>query len=159
MIIFKPAIEEDFDAISKLIKSEEELFLIYPSGKFPLTIEQVNELHEARKDFTVVEQNGKIIGFANLYDYLQDEFVFIGNVIIDKAYRGKGSGTKLIHHMINLARDKYHLPEVRISVFGDNEQALFLYIDLGFELYATELKENQKGKSVILFHMKMSLHT
>ncbi len=153
--MIREATPKDFESIANLIKNKEELFLIYPSGKFPLTPKQVKELYEARKDFTVLTDKNRIIGFANLYDYLENKFVFIGNVVIDKAYRGRGKGKKLIAHMIELAKEKYNLPEVRISVFADNTDALLLYIDLGFELYAKEAKKNYQNDNVLLLHLKM----
>ncbi len=99
---------KDFEEMSKIIKSEEELFFVYPSGKFPLTISQIKILYEDRRDFILV-------------------------------------------------KEKYSLPEVRISVFSENDQALFLYIKLGFEIYDKELKKDNKGKSRMLFHMRMVL--
>ncbi len=153
--MIREATPKDFEPIARLIKSKQELFFIYPSGKFPLTPEQVKELYEARKDFTVVTDKNRVIGFANLYDYLENKFVFIGNVVIDETYRGQGKGKKLIAHMVELAKEKYNLPEVRISVFADNTDALLLYIDLGFELYAREAKKNHQDDDALLLHLKM----
>ena len=154
--MFRLALPDDFEAISKLIQNEAELFLVYPSGKFPLDITQVKELYTARKDFTVLLHNDKIIGFANLYDFLIKEYVFIGNVVIAEAHRGKGYGKTLVTHMINLARS-YKLPEVRISVFSENVDALLLYSDLGFELYAMREQKNHFNEEVTLLDMKLSL--
>ena len=153
--MIREATPDDFNSISKLIKNKQELFYIYPSGEFPLTHAQIKELYEVRRDFTVLIQKDKIIGFANLYDYLENRFVFIGNVVIDKAYRGQGKGKKLISHMISLAKNLYLLPEVRISVFADNTDALLLYMDFGFELYAKETKKDYQNDDVLLLHLKM----
>ncbi len=154
---FRAAIEEDFKDIAKLIKSEEELFLVYPNGKFPLSVAQVKELYEARKDFTVATYHDKVIGFANLYDYLEGQYVFIGNVVIDEKYRGKGYGKALVNHMIALA-SAYKLPEIRISVFSDNTAALLLYTEFGFELYEAKEEKNYLGKLITLLHMRLSLN-
>ncbi len=156
--MIREATPKDFNQIAKLIKNKQELLYIYPSGKFPLTQAQIKELYEARKEFTVLTQNDKIIGFANLYDYLENRFVFIGNVVIDEAYRGCGKGKKLISHMLNLAEKKYLLPEVRISVFADNEDALHLYIDFGFEIYSKEIRSYQ-GSDLLLLHLRMIFKT
>ena len=158
MIYHVEARPEDFKQMTQVIKNEEELFFIYPSGEFPLTISQLNTLYKDRRDFTLLKYDKKIIGFANLYNYLENKFVFIGNVVIDTKYRNKGYGSKLIHYMISLAQNKYNLPEVRISVFSENAQALLLYINLGFELYDKELKKDKYNKNRALFHMKMRLN-
>ncbi len=154
--MIREATPKDFNSIAKIVKNEQELFYIYPSGKFPLTHAQIKELYEARKDFTVLTQKDKIIGFANLYDYLENRFVFIGNVVIDETYRGCGDGKKLISHMLNLAEKKYLLPEVRISVFADNTDALLLYMDFGFEPYAKEIKKDYQNDDVLLLHLRMA---
>ncbi len=153
--MIREAVPEDFNSIAKLIKNKQELFYIYPSGKFPLTYTQIKELYEARRDCTVLTEKNQIIGFANLYDYLENNFVFIGNVIIDKPYRGYGKGKKLISYMVDLAKNKYLLPEVRISVFANNTDALLLYMGLGFEPYAQEIRKDYENNDVLLLHLKM----
>lgn len=154
---FREATEKDFEDIANLIKSEEELFLVYPSGKFPLNVAQVKELYEARKDFTVATYHDKVVGFANLYDYLEGQYIFIGNVVIEEKYRGKGYGKALVDHMIALA-SAYKLPEIRISVFSDNTSALLLYTEFGFELYESKEQNNHLGNSVTLLHMRLLLN-
>ncbi len=37
MCEFRLATEDDFEGICRLVKSEEELFLVYPGGKYPFT--------------------------------------------------------------------------------------------------------------------------
>ena len=157
MINIRLATEKDFERIAMLIPSEEELFLVYPSGRFPLDVAQVKELFEARKDFSVLTYEDKIIGFANLYDYLAGEFCFIGNVFVQAMHRGKGYGKSLVSHMIALAKG-YGLAEVRISVFADNTPALLLYTEYGFEIYTQESQENPLGETVILLHLRLSLN-
>ncbi len=156
--MIREATPKDFSGVAKLVKNRQELLYIYPSGKFPLTPAQIKELYEARRDFTVLTQKDKIIGFANLYDYLENRFVFVGNVVIDEAYRGCGKGKKLISHMINLAEKKYLLPEVRISVFADNADALYLYLDFGFEIYAKEIR-NYQNRDLLLLHLRIIFKT
>jgi len=92
MYKYRKATENDFEAICNLIKSKQELFLIYPNGQFPLTVAQLNELAKVRKELTVMVKDSTIIGFANLYNYKQNESAFIGNVVIDKNHRGRGLG-------------------------------------------------------------------
>lgn len=156
MIDIRQARPDDFESIARLIISDEELFLVYPSGKFPFDALQVKELYEARKDFSVVTYHDSIIGFANLYDFLAGKYVFIGNVLISSTYRGKGYGKKLLQYMINLAHG-YDLEEVRLSVFADNAPALVLYTVFGFELYDIREQKNHLGEAVTLLHMRKIL--
>lgn len=114
----------------------------------------IAELSELRKDLSVLLDNNKIIGFANFYNFKPNNSAFIGNVIIDKNYRSKGLGKLLISYMLNMAYDKYNLPEVKISVFSENTRALLLYSGFGFTPYEIEDKINTQGKRVALIHMK-----
>lgn len=157
MCKFREAAEEDFDNICKLIKSKGELFLVYPSGSYPFTVSQVKELSEVRKELTVAVAGSEIIGFANLYNYEPGVLAFIGNVIIDEGYRGKGLGKEIVSYMLNKAREKYALPEIRISVFSENVPALLLYSGFGFMPYEIEERKNPKGNRVALIHMKKEI--
>lgn len=153
---FREATDNDFNGICSLIKSEEELFLVYPSGKYPFTVEQVRELSQVRKELTVAVDDGEIIGFANLYNYESAKSAFIGNVVISKSHRGRGLGKKIVSHMLKMAFEKYHLPEVKISVFSENIPALLLYSDFGFVPYEIEERKDPKGGRVALIHMGMT---
>ena len=154
MIRFRETTENDYAAICRLIQSEEELFLIYPGGKYPLTVEQVKKLAQERRELTVATEGDKIIGFANFYNYEPGKMAFIGNVVIDSPYRGSGLGKAMIAHMLKLAYEKYELPEVRISVFSENTRALLLYSSFGFLPYEIEERKNYRGNRVALIHMK-----
>lgn len=143
----------DYESIVKLIPTPEELFLVYPKGVYPFTVEQVRSLADTRKELTVADQGNEIIGFANLYDIEPQKCAFVGNVVVSGAYRSKGIGRKLLTHMIQLVFDKYQIPEARISVFNDNTPALLLYASLNFKPYAIEERKNPSGKRVALVHM------
>ncbi|NEO32265.1 MAG: GNAT family N-acetyltransferase [Symploca sp. SIO3C6] len=152
----REATEKDFEGICKLIKSQEELFLIYPNGKYPLTVAQVKELSQVRKELTVAVEGKTIIGFANFYDYQRSKHAFIGNVVIAQSCRGRGLGKKIVSYMLKIAYEKYNLPEVRISVFNQNTPALLLYSGLGFTPYEIEERKSPQGNRIALIHMKVT---
>lgn len=151
---FREATVEDFEGICGLIESKEELFLVYPSGKYPFTVEQIVELAQVRKELTIATESNEIIGFANLYDYDPGKSVFIGNVVVDKKHRGKGIGKEIILYMQKVAFEKFKLPEIRISVFSENTPAMLLYSGLGFVPYDIEERKDSSCKRVALVHMK-----
>lgn len=158
MCIFRKATEKDYEGICNLIKSKEELFLVYPSGNYPFTIEQVKELNKIRKELTVIEENNIIIGFANFYNVEERKSAFIGNVVIDKNHRGRGLGKLLISTMLELAKEKYNLLEIKISVFNTNTPAMLLYLGFGFIPYNSEEKKDSKSNRVVLIHLKKGLN-
>ena len=155
MYVFREALEEDFEAICHLVKTQDELFLIYPSGKYPLTVSQMQDIAKNRTDLTVVASDRAVIGFANFYDYKPGLSAFIGNVIIDQSLRGQGLGKALISHMLNVGYEKHNLPELRISVFNTNTPALLLYARAGFVPYDLEERTNPHGQRVVTLHMRM----
>ena len=75
-------------------------------------------------------------------------------MVVDSEIRGKGLGRKLLAYMVGLARNKYLLPEVRISVFSDNIKATLLYSSCGFRPYQIEERRDFSGRRVALIHMK-----
>lgn len=151
----RDASEADMDHICRLFTSEQELFWIYPKARYPFTPDQLGELYAVRRDLTVALDQGRIVGFANLYDLEPGSHIFIGNVVVAAACRGKGLGRTLVAHMLRLARNRYALPEVRISVFSDNTRAVLLYSSIGFTPYRIEERKDFSGKRVALIHMKL----
>ena len=154
---FRKASRDDFNAICRLIKSKEELYLVYPSGTYPLTVDQLRDLSERRNELTVMVENRNIIGFANFYNHEPNKSAYIGNVIIDKEYRGRGFGKEIITYMLRVARKKYNLRVIKISVFSENIPALLLYSEFGFIPYDVEERKNLNGDKVALIHLKAEL--
>ena len=152
---FREAKENDYKGICSLVRNSDEMFFFHPKGNYPLTVDQLRRLSKDRKELTVVIDKNEIIGFANIYNYKENNNAFIGNVIIKREHRGKGVGKALVLYMLDKALNKYGLPKVRISVFSENTSALLLYSGLGFKPYAVEERENRAGKRVALIHMEV----
>lgn len=74
---FRYATPSDFEAIARLVPTEEELFLVYPKGRYPFSVQQVRSLEQNRKALTVVDKESEVIGFANLYDIEPGEYAFL----------------------------------------------------------------------------------
>jgi len=96
----RPATEADYPAICALVRSEAELFLVWPSGRYPLSVAQLQRLAETREALTVMVIGDQVVGFANYYDYEAGEKAFIGNVVIAAHRRGQGLGRMLVEHML-----------------------------------------------------------
>jgi ribosomal protein S18 acetylase RimI-like enzyme len=152
---FRKATAQDYDAIVRLVPTEGELFLVYPKGEHPFTVEQVHLLAESRKELTVVVEKGEVIGFANLYDVQPGQWAFIGNVVVAKDYRGRGIGRLLVAHMIRQAFEIHNVKEVRISVFNSNTPALLLYKGMNFIPYAIDERTSPSGIRAGLIHMRL----
>jgi len=151
----RPAEKQDYSAICALITSAEELFLIFPRGKYPFSMDQLQRLAQERMALTVMEDNKRIVGFANLYDHNPDEWIFIGNVVVEKQRRGEGLGKRIIEHMLDLAFTRYRVKETRISVFSNNLPALLMYSRFGFKPYDIEERVDVTNQRVALLHMRL----
>lgn len=136
-----------------MLSSEEELFLVYAQGKYPLTVEQVHALVEKRTEPTVMLLHEKVVGFANFYGHKEGRSVVIGNVVVDPWLRGKGLGKLLVGHMIELAFREYDLPQVKLHVYNRNVGGLLFYRGLGFKPYDMKAKKDYKGDPVVMFSL------
>ncbi|MDJ0849390.1 MAG: GNAT family N-acetyltransferase [Myxococcota bacterium] len=154
-VTIRPAVPDDYPAICSLFPDEEELFFAYPKGRFPLTVDQVEELLARRMEPTVLLTDGEVAGFGNFYRYRKGKSVFIGNVVIDRPRRGRGLGKRIVVHLATLAFQKYDLPRVRISVYSGNASALLLYGSLGFKPYAVEARKDFRGERTALLHLSL----
>ena len=151
----REATDDDLPAVVALMPTPEELFRVYPKGRYPLTVQQLRELRAVREAFTVVVEDNTVVAFANLYDIEPGRWGFIGNVVVSPCSRGRGIGRRLVEHMMAVAQTQYGLPDVRISVVADNTPALLLYTALGFDPYAVEQRESPVAGRVALLHMRV----
>lgn len=145
--------DDHFDQIIKLIKTPEEMYLVYPSGTFPFDQRQLKKLQDTRAELTVGVVDGEVACFANLYDLTAGTSGFIGNIIVDSRHRAKGYGRLILSHMVEVLLGKYEA-EPHLSVFGYNIPAINLYKSFGFRPYDVELRDDFNGNPVALFHMK-----
>lgn len=146
----------DIETICGFPKTVDELFFMFPKAVYPLTPAQLEEAIRERSDSTVVEQDGKVVGFANFYQWERHGMCSIGNVIVSPSVRGQGVGRYLIETMIALAFSKYLASEVTISCFNGNVVGLLLYAKLGFQPTEIEERQDNKGHRVALIHLRLS---
>ncbi len=155
MISFRSAQPSDYERICRLVQDADELFRVYPNGRFPLTVAQLETLARERSDLTVMLDDGEIVGFANLYELQKGDSAFIGNVIVARTHRGIGLGRMLIEKMIATAVSRHAVEQIHISVFNDNTPALLLYASIGFVPYAVEPRTTPDGRRLALVHLKL----
>ncbi len=75
-------------------------------------------------------------------DILVDNMVLsIESVIVDKDFRGKGIGKKLINKGYDYAREN-GITEIELTVWEFNEKALKLYLHEGFRPLRTKLRKS-----------------
>ena len=130
-IEIRKATVDDIPAIFGLIQE----LAVFENGLENVTnsVEQM----KAEKDFFdcyVAENNGEIIGMA-LYYFVYYTWVgkalYLDDLYVKEAYRGKGIGKKLMQKMMEVARDeKCH--RMRLQVLNWNSKAIDFYRKTGF---------------------------
>lgn len=70
-------------------------------------------------------------------------------IIVGGDYRNQGVGTHLLHHLIALAKETFHISLLHLQVYADNP-AIHLYSRFGFEEFGNQAKwiREQDGEYV-----------
>lgn len=147
----------DFEHIALFPQSEEELFYMFPTAKFPLTAVQLYNASQQRHHPTVVIKNKKIVGYANFYELKEGEYCSIGNVIVHPHHRGEGIASYLVEVMEKTAQTEYCVQEIRLSCFNHNTSGLLLYHKLGYKPYAIEVRTDKYDNRIALIEMKKKI--
>ena len=77
----------------------------------------------------VIESDGEKAGYAEMRMVAGEAQIY--NIVIDKAFRGRGLGEMLLRHLIDRA-EELSCSLVTLEVRGGNEAAMELYHKLGF---------------------------
>ena len=77
----------------------------------------------------VIESDGEKAGYAEMRTVAGEAQIY--NIVIDRAFRGKGLGEMLLKHLIDRAKE-LGCSLITLEVRGGNEAAMELYRKLGF---------------------------
>lgn len=133
MFRYRNARKEDFQTIAQFPQNRMEYFYMFPKGAYPPDPDQLYEASLNRLLATVIECDQEIAGYCNVYDLVEQQLCWLGNVIIHPKYRGKGAGKYLITHMMARVRTELNVPELRLICHNTNTTALLFYDKLGFK--------------------------
>ena len=148
---------EDLPLICTFPQTAMELYFMYPKATFPLTYEQLKHNFDNRSDCTVFLSDENVVAFANMYDIEPGKQCFLGNVIINPAFRGKGVSHYLLETMAEIAVQRHQAKELHLTCFNTNTPGLLLYHKTGFIPYALEKRTDFEGKPLLAVNMKKNL--
>lgn len=154
MFTSRRARREDFKIIASFPQSQDEQFYMFPRGTFPLDPVHLEEVAKERLHPTVILSGEEIAGYCNLYDVEADSRCWLGNVIINPDYRGRGAGKFLLDTMLTTVRDELHLPELHLICHNPNTAALKFYHKNGFIPYGLKEMVDYKEQPIIGILMK-----
>jgi ribosomal-protein-alanine N-acetyltransferase len=97
------------------------------------------------------KEKGKHIGNIKLEPIVEKRYAWIGILIGDLAYRGKGVGFEVIAELMQFSKEVLLLQDVYLGVNKNNTTALKLYKKLGF---VESLSDNSESEAL---HMKFNL--
>jgi len=102
------------------------------------------EIKNKNSRFYKVENDDKIIAYLKLnFSIIPEnngfeEALEIQRIYIDKAYKGKGIGKRLIEKAVEIAKSK-DLKYIWLGVWEKNSDAIKFYEKLGFNKYGTHI--------------------
>ncbi|MGD8190269.1 GNAT family N-acetyltransferase [Brevibacillus ginsengisoli] len=143
-IIIRPAVPSDAEGFLQLTDevADETDFLNFGPGEFGLTVEQEREFLEYVSQSTgelclVAELNGQIIGNLTFRCGTMSRTAHTGEfgVMVAKRFWGMGIGKKLVQNMLDWAKNSTEgqIRKISLTVRADNERAIRLYENVGFE--------------------------
>lgn len=133
MFSYRNARKEDFHTIAQFPQNQMEYFYMFPKGVYPPDKDQLYAASLPRFLATVIECDQEIAGYCNVYDLVEQQHCWLGNVIIHPKYRGKGAGKYLITRMMERVKHELNVPELRLVCHNTNTTALLFYDKMGFK--------------------------
>lgn len=158
MYVCRPAFTKDYPINCTFPQNAVELFAMYPSGKYPLTPEQLEKAARVRWHPTVVLYNNCPVGYANFYGLEEKVKCSLGNVIVDPLHRGKGASSELIQEMIRLAKEELKVQRLELICHNTNTPGLLFYTKLGFKPFAIRKMKNHMGETIAGILMDKELY-
>lgn len=116
MLNLRPMCISDLDEIKETLETDFDDFWTYSIFK--------QELQNERSQYFVALQDNEIVGFAGIWIAVDD--IHITNIVTKKSYRNHGIGTKLLEHLIKIAKEK-NLTCLTLEVNENNTSAISLY--------------------------------
>ena len=121
--------DNDFSVVKKII-----------DNSFNMNIEKIYT--SSNVESLVYEDNGKVVGYLNItkdFDVVRNNmYAWINFVCVDPDCRGQGIGKKMMVSSIERCND---CKLIRLTSNPKKEVANKMYLELGFEIYDTNLFE------------------
>lgn len=112
---------------------------------------EFSERFEKKIVYLVAELNGEIVGQIIVWEKGKQGKPYLSALRVLESYRSRGIGTQLIKSAENFLKDK-GATIIQIAVDIDNEGALRLYRDLGYQQLGEEYTElwsrTSQGKTI-----------
>lgn len=139
---------KDYEKLAQLNKTVHDLhYALYPLYFMEYNFEKIKDYFKKQIDnekfiFVLLEDEGKDIGYAwfEIREYRESIFtkpynsLFVHQISIDEAEKGKGYGTQLMDYIEHYARDK-GIGLVELDYWAKNTAASSFYEKQGYAKY------------------------
>lgn len=119
----------DLEEIKDILVSDFDDFWTYSILK--------DELNCSSSHYIVAKLNNEIVGFCGIKIVLDSADIM--NIVVKKDFRNLGIGTALLNEIITLCLS-LNLSSITLEVRKDNEYAISLYKNFGFETLGVRKK-------------------
>ncbi|KEO83737.1 GNAT family N-acetyltransferase [Tumebacillus flagellatus] len=120
--------------------NDEELHYIANSRAFiPYTLDELltywkKKVNREYAQYFVIEHNGELIGRCGLKGTVQSmDEVEYSVLIARRSLFGKGMGTEITKHLLDVAFSNPQVQRVKLHVRKDNERAVRCYVKAGYQ--------------------------
>lgn len=93
----------------------------------------------------------KLVGFAMYGCFPEsqtEDSVWLDRLLIDWHEQGKGYGKSAVAALLQLLQQEYHCTKIYLSVYGENQVAIKLYQQLGFQFNG---KLDMQGEKIMIY--------
>lgn len=119
----------DLDEIKDILVSNFDDFWTYSILK--------DELNSSSSHYIVARLNNEIVGFGGIKVVLDSADIM--NIVVKKNFRNLGIGTSILNEIVALCLS-LNLSSITLEVRKDNEYAISLYKNFGFETLGVRKK-------------------
>ena len=132
-------------------KNPKDLNLTAPQMTYPFNFNRwVADSYSKQNTLTyILKKDDWIIGYMSLQLQLQNDFIHLFHLFIDRSFRGKGISKILTQKAISFAREE-NFHTITLFVNPNNQIAIKLYESFGF----TEIGYNKTGSMKMLLNLK-----
>lgn len=145
--IIRPVRQEDAEGLNEMRRMPEVFYnmLAIPSERMQKTEEFIAGLGANSHQFVAVVPEGgkeKVIGMVGLSVSASPRMRHSAGlgIMVHRDYQQQGVGAALMKAALDLADNWLMLVRVELGVYPDNERAIRLYQEMGFEVEGTKRK-------------------
>jgi len=146
MLKIRPITYQEIEELSKLAMkllsepnaSDNNIIINEENRKYWIEIVS-NILSRDRNSIVVAELDSRIVGYAvfnrNASEpfKVKEKWAYISDLYVEKEYRKREIGTKILEYIENLSREK-NVKKIRLIVWKNNEIAIKFYEKNGFKI-------------------------